>query len=101
MWPLLGSYRPDVEGLMNRYLVGGVAVVVTALGIGVVAQRGGNRGRLAPGQECPPGTTETRPGVCQTPEFPPPSIIDYRPRTTLVTAEHLVPRSKFPSLAIH
>src|SRR4029079_17288975 len=34
-------------------------------------------------------------------EFPPPSIVDYRPRTTLVTAEHLVPRSKFPSIDIH
>ena len=30
--------------------------------------------------------TETRPGNCQAPEFPAPSILDYRPRTTLVVA---------------
>ena len=77
---------------MNRHLIGGLAVAVAALGVAIGAQRGGNRVRLAPGQECPPGTTETRPGVCQAPEFPPPSIVDYRPRSTLVTAEHPVPQ---------
>ena len=86
---------------MNRHLIGGTAVVVAALGAAIAAQRGGNRVRPAPGQECPSGTTETRPGVCQAPEFPPPSIVDYRPRSTLVTAEHKVPRSKFPSIDIH
>src|SRR5215510_11119796 len=86
---------------MNRHLIGSVTLAVAALGVVTGAQRGGNRVRLAPGQECPPGTTETRPGVCQAPEFPPPSIVDYRPRSTLVTAEHPVPRSKFPSIDIH
>src|SRR5215831_11813637 len=86
---------------MNRLLIGGVAVAVAALGVAMAAQRGGNRVRLSAGQECPPGRTETRPGVCQAPEFPPPSIVDYRPRSTLVTAEHSVPRSKFPSIDIH
>ncbi|HSK09264.1 MAG TPA: amidohydrolase family protein [Vicinamibacterales bacterium] len=51
--------------------------------------------------ECPPGTTEVRPGRCQAPEFPPPSILDYRPRSTLVTPEHAVPRAKFPVVDIH
>ena len=51
--------------------------------------------------ECPPGTTETRPGRCQAPEFPPPSILDYRPRNTLVRAETLVPKAKFPVVDIH
>jgi predicted TIM-barrel fold metal-dependent hydrolase len=76
-------------------------VVVAALGAVTLAQRGGRGPRLAPGQECPSGTTETRPGNCQAPEFPPPAITDYRPKSTLVTAEHLVPKSKFPSIDIH
>jgi predicted TIM-barrel fold metal-dependent hydrolase len=86
---------------MNRRVAGGIAVAVAALGVALVAQRGGNRQRMAPGQECPPGTTETRPSSCQAPEFAPPSIVDYRPKSTLVTAEHLVPKSKFPSIDIH
>ena len=56
---------------------------------------------IKPGEECPPGTTETRPGSCQAPEFPPPSIVDYRPRSTLVTAENKVPSAKFPAIDIH
>jgi hypothetical protein len=32
-------------------------VVVAALGAAIAAQRGGNRVRPAPGQECPSGTT--------------------------------------------
>ena len=50
----------------------------------------GGRGRgtqIKPGEECPPGTTMTRPGTCQAPEFPAPSILDYRPRNTLVVAQ--------------
>ena len=33
--------------------------------------------------------------------FPRPSIVDYRPRSTLVTAEHLVPKAKFPAVDFH
>lgn len=51
--------------------------------------------------KCPPGTTEFRAGRCRAPEFPAPSIIDYRPRTTLVTDEHLVPKAKYPVIDIH
>src|SRR5690606_38273960 len=50
---------------------------------------------------CPPGTTEVRPGNCQAPEIPPPSILDYRPRSTLVTEENLVPRARFPVVDVH
>jgi len=85
---------------MNVRVVGGVVVVVAALSAAAAAQRG-MRQRSAPGQECPPGTTETRPGYCQAPEFAPPSIVDYRPKSTLVTPAHLVPKSKFPSIDIH
>jgi uncharacterized protein len=45
--------------------------------------------------------TEIRPDRCQAPEFPPPSIVDYRPKSTLVTPEHLVPKAKFPAIDYH
>jgi hypothetical protein len=57
--------------------------------------------RIKDGEECPPGTTEIRPRLCQAPELPPPSILDYRPRSTLVTIEHLVPRAKYPAIDFH
>ena len=65
---------------------------------------GGGRGRgvaVQPGEECPPGTTLVRVGTCQAPEFPPPTIVDYRPRTSLVTEQHRVPNAKFPVVDIH
>ena len=51
--------------------------------------------------ECPPGQTEVRAGRCQAPEFPPPSIVDYRPKSTLVVEAHPVPKAKFPVVDIH
>jgi len=51
--------------------------------------------------ECPPGSTLQRPGRCMLPEFEAPSILDYRPRSTLVVEEHLVPRAKYPVIDIH
>jgi uncharacterized protein len=69
--------------------------------------RGGGRGGpsggvpIQPGEECPPGMTETRPGRCQKPELPAPSIVDYRPKSTVVAPEHLVPRAKFPVIDSH
>jgi predicted TIM-barrel fold metal-dependent hydrolase len=70
--------------------------------------RGGGRGRgranivqIQPGEECPPGTTEVRPQQCQAPDFPPPTIVDYRPHSTLKVAEHLVPKAKYPVIDYH
>jgi predicted TIM-barrel fold metal-dependent hydrolase len=67
--------------------------------------RGGGRGRggtpVNADGECPPGMTEVRPNNCQAPEVPPPSILDYRPRSTLVTKETLVPKAKYPVIDIH
>ncbi|HXG87437.1 MAG TPA: amidohydrolase family protein [Vicinamibacterales bacterium] len=84
---------------MRKICVG--LVICAALG-GVTAGQGMRGGtRIGPGQECPPGTTETRPGNCQAPESPAPSILDYRPRATLVTAEHKVAKAKFPAIDIH
>lgn len=64
--------------------------------------RGGRGGvQIQAGEECPPGMTEVRPRTCQAPEFPVPSIVDYRPKSTLVTATHLVPKAKFPVVDVH
>ncbi len=69
--------------------------------------RGGGRGRggvaIQPGEECPPGMTEWRANNCRGPEpgFPVPSILDYRPRSTLVTVAHAVPKAKFPAVDYH
>jgi len=80
---------------------GGVALA-GFLGAVALAQPRGMQGvPLGPDGECPAGTTEVRPGRCQVPELPPPSILDYRPRSTLVTEEHLVPKAKYPVIDIH
>lgn len=65
-----------------------MALVAIVLG-GVLVAQGPARGLRA------------RPGEGRAPEFPPPSIIDYKPRTTLVVAEHKVPHAKFPVIDIH
>jgi uncharacterized protein len=52
-------------------------------------------------EPCPPGTTEVRPGTCRAPDLPPPSILDYRPRTTLVAPQTEVTRARFPVVDIH
>jgi predicted TIM-barrel fold metal-dependent hydrolase len=61
----------------------------------------GNSVRIQPGEECPPGTTETRPNQCTAPQLPAPSIVDYRPRSTLVTGAHPVPKAKYPAVDVH
>jgi predicted TIM-barrel fold metal-dependent hydrolase len=79
-----------------------LALIISAgIGAGIAAQgmRGGTR--IAPGEQCPPGTTEVRPGSCMAPQEAPPTILDYRPRNTLVTAEHKVAKAKFPAIDVH
>src|SRR5687768_15150492 len=51
--------------------------------------------------QTPGGGLRSRPGEGRQPELPPPSIIDYKPRNTLVVEEHKVPRAKFPAIDIH
>jgi uncharacterized protein len=84
-------------------LIAGALVLV--VGAVLMAQQPGGPGRPrtveAIDGECPPGTTEVRRGRCQAPEFPPPSILDYRPRSTLVVVENLVPKAKYPVVDIH
>jgi predicted TIM-barrel fold metal-dependent hydrolase len=63
---------------------------------------GGRRGvAVQPGEPCPPGTTEIRPRSCMAPQGPVPSILDYRPRSTLVAPVHMVKRAKFPAIDFH
>jgi uncharacterized protein len=66
--------------------------------------RGGGRSgwvTIKEGEECPPGMTEARHLQCAAPAAPAPSILDYRPRTTVVADEHLVPKAKFPVIDVH
>ena len=90
---------------MRRVMVvAGFAVAFSVQSDSAAAQggRGGMRGtQINAGEQCPLGTTEIRPRLCQAPEFPPPTIIDYRPRSTLKVAEHKVPRAKFPAIDYH
>jgi predicted TIM-barrel fold metal-dependent hydrolase len=60
----------------------------------------GDQGTTAPPQG-QPGQLRPRPGTGREPEFPPPSIIDYKPRTTLVVPEHKGTRAKFPVVDVH
>ena len=66
------------------------------------AQPGADRATLIkPGESCPPGTTEIRPRSCMGPEEPAPSILDYRPRSTLIVPTHVVKRARYPAIDFH
>ena len=95
---------------MRRMSSFGLAALLTgaalaAQGPGAPGGRGGRPGQggvqIQAGEECPPGTTEVRKGRCQAPDMPPPTIVDYRPKSTVVADAHLVPRAKFPVVDIH
>jgi predicted TIM-barrel fold metal-dependent hydrolase len=42
-----------------------------------------------------------RPGEGRQPEWPPPSITEYKPKSTLIVPEHPTPRARFPVIDIH
>lgn len=64
--------------------------------------RGGGRGTpIQAGESCPPGTTEIRPRSCMAPENPAPSILDYRPKSTLIAPAHVVRTAKYPAIDFH
>jgi len=67
------------------------------------AGKGGMRGAtsIKPGESCPAGMTEIRPRSCLAPEFPAPSIVDYRPKSTLVSTAHMVKTAKYPAIDFH
>ena len=82
-----------------------LALAVLLVAAPLLAQGGmgpGARGTaIKPGESCPPGMTEVRPRNCQAPTLPVPSIVDYRPRNTLVVPGHAVPKAKFPAIDYH
>jgi uncharacterized protein len=68
------------------------------------AQRGGGRANainIQAGEQCPAGMTEIRPRQCMPPEFPAPSIVDYRPKSTLVAPANMKPTPKYPAIDYH
>jgi predicted TIM-barrel fold metal-dependent hydrolase len=68
-----------------------ISALVLSLAIAVAAGQ----------QPSGPGQLRARPGEGQTPEWPAPSIRDYKPKSTLVVAEHPRPKAKFPVIDIH
>ena len=94
--------RALVRGRRATLSLGVALAVVPTLLAAQPPGRGGSRATpIEPGQSCPAGTTEVRPRLCQAPELPAPSILDYRPHSTLVAPAHPVPRAKYPAIDFH
>jgi len=89
-----------VVGVTAVFLLGGAAASQQTAG-GRPGGPGARGTPIKPGEACPAGTTEVRPRMCQAPELPPPSILDYRPRSTLVAGAHRVPKAKYPAIDFH
>src|SRR5947209_8506413 len=78
------------------------AAGVAFLAVPLAGQPGGDRAKsIKAGESCPPGTTEIRPRSCMGPAEAAPSILDYRPRSTLVAPEHLVKKARYPAIDFH
>ena len=77
--------------MLRRLLVLAIAVATaTALGIAQAPQGAQSQGAI-----------RNRPGADRKPSLPPPSIVDYKPRSTLVVPQHPVPRAKYPVIDFH
>ena len=88
---------------MRRVSLLAAVTVLSGLTAQASAQ-GGRGGRGTPiqaGEQCPAGTTEIRPRNCMAPEFAPPTIVDYRPKSTLKVPAHMVLKAKFPAIDFH
>lgn len=86
------------------FALAGSLVLAGALALApspAAAQGAGPSTIIGPGESCPSGTTEIRPRTCMAPEFPPPLITDYHPRSTLVTTETPVPRARYGVVDVH
>jgi predicted TIM-barrel fold metal-dependent hydrolase len=68
-----------------------VAALGVLLGLAVVSGQ----------QAQPPGQFRPRPSEGREPQLPPPSIRDYKPRSTLVVPQHPIPRARFPVVDVH
>ena len=86
--------------MRSAFVVAVVGAVLFAI-LPASAQRGGRGSPIQPGESCPAGTTEIRPRTCMAPELPAPSILDYRPHSTLVVPSHLVKTAKYPAIDYH
>jgi predicted TIM-barrel fold metal-dependent hydrolase len=92
---------------MSGYPRSSLTLLASALAAGVIAttvaaQPGGDRATsIKAGETCPPGTTEIRPRQCLGPQDPAPSILDYRPHSTLVVPEHMVKKARYPAIDFH
>src|ERR1051325_7202321 len=79
-----------------------VSAATSIFATSLSAQPGGDRATpIKPGEQCPPGTTEIRPRQCLGPQDPAPSIVDYRPHSTLVVPEHMVKKARYPAIDFH
>jgi predicted TIM-barrel fold metal-dependent hydrolase len=93
---------------MTRGVLAVVAVVTSVASVATVLAQApqGRQGRgQAPGPGSPggeqSGALRPRPGSDRQPDLPIPNIREYKPRTTLVVAQHAVPRAKYPVIDIH
>lgn len=73
---------------VRRFLPVSLAVLASA--VPLIAQ-----------QPATPGQIRPRPAQGREPEFAPPNIREYKPRSTLVVPVHPVPRSKYPAIDFH
>ncbi len=86
---------------MHKLLIAASLSAALLLNQTATAQGSAGASSIKPGESCPPGTTEIRPRNCRAPDAPAPSILDYRPRSTLVTPIHLVKTAKYPAIDYH
>jgi predicted TIM-barrel fold metal-dependent hydrolase len=78
------------------------SAIAALVGRPVLAQPGGDRATsIKPGESCPPGMTEVRPHSCMAPADAAPSILDYRPRSTLVVPAHVLKKARYPAIDFH
>ena len=87
--------------MRTSLLAGSLVTVTLALSAGAQGRGGGRGIPIQAGEQCPPGMTEIRPRSCMAPEFPVPSIVDYRPKSTLVAPTNMRPMAKFPAIDFH
>src|SRR4051794_24685360 len=88
--------------LLARRVLSVTACLALLINARLSAQPGGDRATtIKAGEACPPGTTEIRPRSCMGPQDPAPTILDYRPRATLVAPTHMVKKARYPAIDFH
>jgi len=87
--------------MRRQTFLSAVLAVVVAGAVAIGGQGRGGGSPVGPNGECPAGMTLVRPGNCQAPSTPAPSIVDYRPKSTLVVPTHVIQKAKFPALDFH